>query len=179
MSGFDPFSMISGGIGGAFQYAGAKKQADAMEQSAKLQTEAAKHGADLEDAANRRSTQFQRELAQQYGEQAEIDRHANYDQAAASLQRLGSIGQLLGIKGVSSTMPAYVPGVKPNFVAPSVADAVDGRYLYTPQGGAPRYIDPVGGAPSSDLTPMQLAELKKRMGGNPGAVPMPSVGSYL
>jgi hypothetical protein len=127
-----------------------------------------------------RGEQFQREEAQQYGEQAEIDRHANYDLQAASSSASARSGSCSASRGVSSmAMPAYVPGVKPNFVAPSVADAVDGRYLYTPQGGAPRYIDPVGGAPSSDLTPMQLAELKKRMGGNPGAVPMPSVGSYL
>jgi hypothetical protein len=179
MPSFSPWDAVGGGIGGAFQYAGAKQQADATEKAAKMQTDASNHAADISNAANMRGEQFQREEAQAFARQAEIDRRANYDLQASKLSRLGSIGSLLGLKGLPSmAMPAYVPGVVPDFLKngpANVGDAVNGTYNFAQPGQAMNLRTP--------FSPAELATLQARVaaqgGGFAGGRPPGSIGSYL
>jgi hypothetical protein len=175
-SGFTPWDALSGGIGGAFQYAGAKKQADAAEQAAKTSADASNHAADLANTQNLRAEQFQREQADAFARETEIDRRANYDLSAKKRQGLGSIADLLGFH-VNTDLPAYVPGVVPDFLSnspASVGDAVGGTYNFA----AP-------GQPMNLQTPFpadQLAQIKARVaaqGGGYTAGRPPSVGSLF
>jgi hypothetical protein len=108
-------SAIGAGISAGSSIYGANKQAGAAETAAKLQTDAANHAADVQAQSNREALQFEREQAAYAAQQTEVDRHANYDQWAARQRRVGSIGDYLGFKGTANNLPAYVPGVVPDF----------------------------------------------------------------
>jgi hypothetical protein len=120
---FDCFG-VGTAVSGVAQATGnviaAEKQAGAARDAAKLAADAATHGADLQDAAAQRTEAFNREQADYTAQQAEVDRHANYDQYAVNRRRIGSLGTMLGLGGVD--VPAYVPGIVPHFAnAPAPA----------------------------------------------------------
>lgn len=88
--------VISSGIGAATQLYGAKKQADAANNAAGLQSEAAKQALDF---AKTQATQEQANF--------EATQHANYDQYAARENRLSALGAYVGLP--ARQIPAYVP----------------------------------------------------------------------
>lgn len=94
---------------------GAHKQAGAASDAAKLTTDAANHAADVQARSNAEALAFERQQADYQAREMEVDRRANYDQQAAKLRRIGSIGQMLGLGGVE--IPAYVPSAPANFSA--------------------------------------------------------------
>lgn len=182
--------LITAGVSGGAAIAGAKMSSGAARDAANASTAAANHAADVQGQSTRDALDFQKAEAQAYAQQAEIDRHANYDQTAARLQRLGSIGDLLGFH-VNTQMPAYVPGVTPNFTGapngPSSPSGVGATGIMPYVGGTagPGVAGPpsIGGA----IDPAQIAALRQRMNGNTGVIPpaasaplqFQSIGSYF
>lgn len=89
-------AVVGAGIGAFASIFGAKKQAHANTSAAKLQADAAHQALD-----------YQRQQAAREQANFESTQHANYDQWAAKEHRLGSLGQLVGLR--PREIPAYVP----------------------------------------------------------------------
>lgn len=102
-------SLIAAGAGaGASAYA-SHKQGEAANATA----DAAKYGADKQDAAAQRAEAFQRQEAENAWQNAQQTQQSNYNQQKA---RYGMISQLGGQFGLPSmTMPDYVPGIDPHY----------------------------------------------------------------
>jgi len=77
---------------------GAKRQADAAEKAAGMQAQGSEQALD-----------FSKVQAAAAARQAEIDRRANYDQWAARDQRMGRLGEAVGL--APRRTPGYVPGM--------------------------------------------------------------------
>jgi hypothetical protein len=103
---------------------GASKQAGAATDAAKLSTDAANHAADVQAQSNREALAFEREQADYQAQQTEINRKANYDQWAAHMQGVNSIGDFLHLG--RKPIPAYVPGEPAGFAPTAAAPAGPG-----------------------------------------------------
>lgn len=86
---------------------GQHAQIAASDRAAQIQSESAKYATDAQTKANDAALEYQRQQALHADQVAETDRHANYDQWAASQRRLQSVGDLLGAG--PREIPAYVP----------------------------------------------------------------------
>jgi hypothetical protein len=95
-SGFNPLSLITAPIQGAFDMAGGKAQADA-----------ATHAADLQSKSAADALAFQKQQAAQDFANAQTTAQANYGQWAARQGRLSTLGQMVGLQPFN--IPAYVP----------------------------------------------------------------------
>jgi len=131
-SNFNPLNLIGSGIGGAFQYAGAKKQADA-----------ATHAADLQSQAAQAALEFTKGVK------------AKQEAAAAPYLSLGQMatGALPGAvrpspSGAPPTPYGTAPGAMPQgqqtgFSLPSGAPPAYGFSAYATDGGVPAGSTPV------------------------------------
>lgn len=109
--------LIAAGTAGATSIYSANKQAGAAEKSAQLTTDAAKYGADKQDAATQRAETFQRQQAENEWLNSQNTQKANYDQSKA---RYGSIAGVASQYGLNlAGMPDYAPGVDPHYTDPS------------------------------------------------------------
>ena len=106
---------IAGGAAATGAIVAANKTSNATTTAAADTTAAANHAADVQAESAKEALAFQEAQAQNEAANAEVNRKANYDLMAAKQAKLGSIGELLGLGGV--TTPAYVPGITPNFTA--------------------------------------------------------------
>jgi hypothetical protein len=101
--------------------AAAKMGSNAATKGAKLQTDAANHAADVQGKAAADALAFQKEQAARDQANAEVTRHANYDQWASRESRLGNtLGAMLGLG--PRDIPAYVPmtaGATPSGAVPA------------------------------------------------------------
>lgn len=109
-------------IGGTAQAIGnvtaATLQANAARDAAKTTADAADYGATVQGEQNANTLAFNQAQAQNTAQNTEVNRKANYGQWAAHQGDLSSIGAILGLPG--KTVPAYVPGVTPNFTSLSL-----------------------------------------------------------
>lgn len=90
-------------VSGTANLIGASKQAGAQEDAAAAQLK-----------ANEEALAFEKQQAQYNAQETEVNRKANYDLMVAKAKKLGSLSQMLGLGG-GPDIPAYVPGVTPNF----------------------------------------------------------------
>lgn len=119
--------------------------------AAKMQTGAASDAAAAQQKSTAEALAFQKSQAENAYQNNETTRHANYDQWAAHEARMGSVGEMLGLK--PRVIPAYVPGVDPNLTGgPAAASGVS-------PSGAPLAVPAVPGATTAPLTPRQLASM--------------------
>ena len=100
-------AIIAGGATATGQIVSAKLQSGAAKKSAQLQTTSANYAADKQAEATQKALDFQQAEAAKTRADAEVTRHANYDQWAAQQRRLGTLGQLLGM--APPEIPGYVP----------------------------------------------------------------------
>jgi hypothetical protein len=98
-----------GGIGAA------KIASNAAGKSADIQTTAATHAADLEAKAAADALAFQKQQAETDWQNSQQTERANYDQWAAREGRMSGLGPLIGLP--ARNIPAYVPGIDPNFTS--------------------------------------------------------------
>lgn len=118
----------------------AHEQADAAEAAAKTTADATDYGATVSGEANANTLAFNQAQAQNTAQNTEVNRKANYGQWAAHEGDMSSIGAILGLPG--KTIPAYVPGVTPNFTSlsmpyPTMPTAPGQPALPPPYGGQP------------------------------------------
>jgi hypothetical protein len=78
------------------------------------------YGARKQGQANSKALTFEQQQAQVAAQNAEADRHANYDQWAARQQRLNAVTGAVGWG--TQAIPRYTPGVMPQFTPRSVGD---------------------------------------------------------
>lgn len=151
--------------GGAI--AGGAMSSRAAGKSAKLQTDAANHAADVNKQAADERLAFERSQAEQVAKQAEIDRKANYDQWAAGQAQHNRVREALGYP--TTPIPPYVPSAPANF----------GGTPAPTTGAPPNTTMPVPGAPA----PPRVVPTSMPMPGTvlPGMQPalMPSVGAAM
>jgi hypothetical protein len=99
----------------------AQLQARGQSNAAKRQAEAANRAAELQTGSTREALDFEKQQAALEQQRSEADRRANYDQWLAREQRLGSLGQMVGLGARNS--PAYVPSMQ---TAPGAAMTMPG-----------------------------------------------------
>lgn len=177
-SGFNPWSLATAPISGAFQYAGAKQQAEAQDRATQAQTQAAQQ-----------TLAFQRQQAETDYQNQEVNRKANYQQFAARDARIGTLGEAVGLS--PRRTPAYVPSIDPQYVqqgraavtsqprvgAAPLAGIDPSAYGSQPQTAAAVTSPPqIGGAPLQASGPM--VRLKSPQG-QISAVPQSQVMHYL
>lgn len=102
---------IAGGAAAGATVYGAHKTASAAKNSAKLQTDAANHAADVEAASARETLDFTKQEAQRKAAADEADRKGNYDQWAAFMSAHNAARAKYGYS--ETAIPGYVPGVTP------------------------------------------------------------------
>ncbi len=108
------------GTKSAFDVYGASKQSGAAQEGAQAVADAQKYAADLQAQGAAQALAFTKGQAENAFQNSESARQGNYGQYAAAQRRLGSVGQLVGFG--PREIPAYVPGVDPNFTgAPASA----------------------------------------------------------
>jgi hypothetical protein len=103
------------GVGG--QLAGTVLAQQGQSAAATTAANALEYSANLQDAANQRAEVFSRQQAENSFANSEVTRQANYNQWAAREARVSSLGQALGLS--ARDIPAYVPGVDPNYTGGS------------------------------------------------------------
>lgn len=106
--------VVAAGVTAAGAVAAANSSASGEKDAAQLQTDAANHGADITAKTNADTLAWQKQEAEQTYQQAETDRRANYDQWAAHMGGVNSVGQMLGFG--RKPVPGYVPSVDPRYV---------------------------------------------------------------
>jgi hypothetical protein len=94
----------------------AHKGANAVKESAKLQTESADKAAEIQGRAAAEELAFKRKQAQIDWQNSQQTAKANYDQWAAGRGRLRSLASMTGID--LGADPAFVPGINPGFDSP-------------------------------------------------------------
>ena len=104
---FNPLSLLTAPISGAFNYAGGKAQADAAKYAADQTTSAARYAADQQQKSTAAALDFQKQQAAQDFNNAQAAQQGNYNQWAAKQGRLSTLGQSVGLKAFD--IPAYVP----------------------------------------------------------------------
>lgn len=120
-------AVIGAGIGLFGSLFGAHMQSQAASESAQIEAAAQKYAADLAAKANADTLAFTKGQAENAFQNSEASRQGNYGMYAAAQRRLGSVGQLIGAG--PREIPAYVPGVDPNFTGGASTGAA-------PTGGA-------------------------------------------
>lgn len=156
-------SIISAGSSLFGNLFGANKQAQTANQAAEIEAAAQKYAADQTAAATAAALAFQKQSAENSFQNTEADRQGNYGQWAAREARLGSVGAALGYGG--RTIPAYVPGVDPQFNA--AAAGAPPATGYVAPSTQPTYAPSTG---ASGLTPAPAPAL---------ATAPASAGAYL
>jgi hypothetical protein len=85
-------------------------QSRAAGKAADKQTQAANRAAELQSGSTREALDFEKQQSALEQQRSEADRRANYDQWLAREQRLGSLGQMVGLG--QRTIPGYVPSTQ-------------------------------------------------------------------
>lgn len=192
-------AVIGAGIGLFGSLFGAHEQSQASEQAAQINAQAQlqiaqmnaaaqKYAADLQAKASSDALNFSKAGAENSFQNNEVSRAGNYDQWAAAQRRVGSVAKLLGFG--DREIPAYRPGVDPNFggsggdSASSVTGAVPSSFgnLSDPTAWMGLVSDPTklsafvkGVAPSMD--PGLVSYYVGKIQGQPGANPAEQAGS--
>jgi hypothetical protein len=101
----------------------ANKQAGAASDAAAIETNAQKYAADLQAKGAADALAFTKAQGENAFQNSEAARQGNYGMYAAAQRRLGAVGDLIGAG--PREIPAYVPGVDPNFTG-TAAPAASG-----------------------------------------------------
>ena len=131
--------------------------------AAKIGSNAAKTGGQLQDAATQRAEVFQRQQAENDFLNSEAARHANYDQYLGRRNAASALGSSIGFN-LPDAQP-YVPGIDPHYTTAGTAAPPSATGAPTPpgangqpaSGGMPQGIDP------------RFAALYQKYGVTPGA----------
>lgn len=107
--------LIAAGTTAAGSAYAAHSASSGAENAAKMQTDAAKYGADKQDAAAQRAETFSRQQAENAWQNAQSTQRANYEQSKARNGSIAALGAQFGLPGMA--MPDYVPGVDPHYDA--------------------------------------------------------------
>jgi len=114
--------LITAGVSAGASLAGAKMASGGANRAARAQAQAANYAADVQGRSTSEALDFQKQQAALEMQRAEADRRANYDQWLAREQRLGSLGQMVGLG--SRNIPGYVPSLP---TAPNATSTMPGR----------------------------------------------------
>lgn len=132
-------SAIAAGASAAGGITAAHMASSGATDAAKLQTDAAKYGADKQDAATQRAEAFQRQQAENAWQNSQQTQRANYEQSKA---RYGSIAGVASQYGLNlGGMPEYSPGVDPHYdtgAAPLPSSSTTPNAAGTIAGSAPQ-----------------------------------------
>lgn len=123
--------LIVGGLQTASTIYSAKKQSDANKRAADIASKSASDSAALQKQSSDDTLAFTRQQAQNDYRNQEITRRANYDQYAASQNRLKFLDSEVGLP--ERQVQDYVASQDPNFTGTPSA----GQVLGTPRGPAP------------------------------------------
>src|SRR2546429_297363 len=102
-SSFNPLSLLLGPISGLFNLFAANKQASAERYAADLQAKS------IADALG-----FTKQQAEGDWRNQELTRRGNFDQWAATQGRLGTLGEMFGMR--PRYIPPYVPSEDPRYM---------------------------------------------------------------
>jgi hypothetical protein len=125
-----PAPVIAAIIGAGATVGATAASIHASGKAEKKREQSVNYAADLESQSTREALDFQKAEAAKTRADAEVTRHANYDQWAAQQRRLGTLGQLLGL--AAPEIPGYVPldgtlgAAMPSQNAPRTAPAASG-----------------------------------------------------
>lgn len=121
-------------VGGDFgsQLWGAHKTSQAADRSAQIMADAQRYIAELTGKANADALAFQKDLAGNAFDNTEVGRRMDYGQWAAKEGRLGYLGDLMGLP--KREIPAFIPGVNPNFGGGAPTASARGEVPAAPQG---------------------------------------------
>lgn len=100
-------SLAGAALSGRGASKAAETQAASADKSAQIQAEAAKRAAEIQAQTAREALEFQKAEAAKKAAQEAAAQKANYDQWVAQQQRLGTLGQMLGLG--PRPIPPYVP----------------------------------------------------------------------
>lgn len=123
-------TVIAGGETAAGALYAAHETSSANEKAATLTANAADYAANQQAAATAAALAFSKQQAENSYQNDEVTRKANYDQWAAGQTLHNSVRDALGYG--SAAIPAYVPGVDPNFTASSAGAPPAAGYVAPP-----------------------------------------------
>lgn len=107
---------VAAGVGIATAVSGvyaAHESSSSANKAAKMQTDAGREAARIQDAASQRAEQFARSQGENEFRNAEVARRGNWEIDAARQRRLSTLGGMIGMG--PREIPAYVPGVDPGY----------------------------------------------------------------
>lgn len=112
-----PPVVAAAAIGAGASLGGGVLASRSASSAAKQQAQAANQAAQYQSQSTREALDFQKQQAALEMQRSEADRRANYDQWLAREQRLGSLGQMVGLG--ARNIPGYVPSMQTTSGMPS------------------------------------------------------------